>query len=86
VYPLTKCWIAEYRKESSRKVDLVIYLPIYERILRWICGFFEKPTPPALILKKGLTLISFHARHCLFNLLLETGKNKGREFMPSRPF
>ena len=29
----------DFRKKSSRKVDLVIYLPIYERILCLISGF-----------------------------------------------
>jgi hypothetical protein len=50
--------LEDFRKEYSRKVDLVIYVPIYERILCLICGFFEKPTPPAFKFCSFVKLLS----------------------------
>ena len=56
---------------ECRKWYVVYYLPIAERILCLIFGFSRKTDSARFNIKKqGLTLISFHARHCLFNLLL----------------
>jgi len=35
----SKSWVVEFRKESSKKVDLGFCLSIYERILCLIFGF-----------------------------------------------
>jgi hypothetical protein len=55
---------------SVGKGDVVYYLPVAERILCLIYGFFRKTDSARFNIKKGLNLISLHARHFLFNLLL----------------
>ena len=45
-------------------------MPVAERILCLISRLSRKTDSARFNIKKGLTLISFHARHCLFNLLL----------------
>jgi hypothetical protein len=61
-----------FSKEIKRGKRYVIYsLPIAERILCLISGFSRNTDSARFNIKKqGLSLISFHLRHFLFNLLL----------------
>jgi hypothetical protein len=57
--------------KGDGKGDVAYYLPIYERILCLISGFSRKTDSARFNIKKqDLSLISFHARNCLFKLLL----------------
>ena len=61
-----------FSKEIKRRKWYVIYsLPVAERILCLMSGFPRNTDSARFNLKKNLTVILFHPRHCLFNLIYQ---------------